>query len=83
MWTIDLEFLQESANIFLEEFIKKYYKIYTQAGKEFLVINEIKNYPHLIGIHRPQLVRLRGAEFLFNSINSKQRTPSKLRIGRW
>ena len=52
MWNIDLSFLQESAQIFLDEFVHKYYRIYTKSGQVFLVINTIQNYPHLIGIHR-------------------------------
>ena len=54
MWNIDLSFLQESAQIFLDEFVHKYYRIYTKSGQVFLVINTIQNYPHLIGIHRQQ-----------------------------
>ena len=49
MWNIDLSFLQESAQIFLDEFVHKYYRIYTKSGQVFLVINTIQNYPHLIG----------------------------------
>lgn len=60
MWNIDLSFLQESAQIFLDEFVHKYYRIYTKSGQVFLVINTIQNYPHLIGIHRQQLTRLRA-----------------------
>ncbi|MEG2381903.1 MAG: PBECR4 domain-containing protein, partial [Oscillospiraceae bacterium] len=70
MWLVDLTFLQESANIFEEYFVKKNYKIYTCSGKVFLVINEIKNYPHLIGIRRQILSRLRGSEFLFKCIKN-------------
>ena len=60
MWNIDLSFLQESAQIFLDEFVHKYYRIYTKSGQVFLVINTIQNYPYLIGIHRQQLTRLRA-----------------------
>lgn len=74
MWLVDLTFLQESANIFEEYFVKKNYKIYTCSGKVFLVINEIKNYPHLIGIRRQILSRLRGSEFLFNCIKNNDTT---------
>ena len=52
MWNIDLSFLQESDQIFFDEFVHKYYRIYTKSGQVFLVINTIQNYPHLIGIHR-------------------------------
>ena len=38
MWNIDLSFLQESAQIFLDEFVHKYYRIYTKSGRVFLVI---------------------------------------------
>lgn len=38
MWNIDLSFLQESAQIFLDEFVHKYYRIYTKSGQVFLVI---------------------------------------------
>ena len=51
MWNIDLSFLQESAQIFLDEFVHKYYRIYTKSGRVFLVINTIQNFPQLIGIH--------------------------------
>lgn len=47
MWNVDLSFLQESAQIFLDEFVHKYYRIYTKSGQVFLVINTIQNYPHL------------------------------------
>lgn len=70
MWIIDLTFLQESANIFEKFFIEKYYKIYTYSGKCFLIVNSVKNYPHLVGIHRQQLSRLGGSEYLFNSIKN-------------
>lgn len=65
MWNVDLSFLQESAQIFLDEFVHKYYRIYTKSGRVFLVINTIQNYPHLIGIHRQQLTRLRFQLFVF------------------
>lgn len=68
MWTIDLSFLQESAFIFLEHFINKYYRINTYSGKTFLIINTVQNYPHLVGIKRPVLGRLKGSEFLFDCI---------------
>lgn len=74
MWIVDLTFLQESASIFEEYFIKKNYKIYTCSGKVFLVINEVKNYPHLIGIRSQTLSRLRGSEFLFNCIKNNDTT---------
>lgn len=70
MWNIDLSFLQESAQIFLDEFVHKYYRIHTKSGHVFLVINTIQNYPHLIGIHRHQLTRLRGSNYLFTSIQN-------------
>ena len=70
MWNIDLSFLQESAQIFLDEFVHKYYRIYTKSGQVFLVINTIQNYPHLIGIHRQQLTRLRGSNYLFSCIQN-------------
>lgn len=70
MWIIDLSFLQESANIFEKYFMNKYYKIHTYSGKEFLIINDVKNYPHLIGIHFQQLRRLRGSSFLFSCIKN-------------
>lgn len=70
MWDIDLSFLQESAQIFLDEFVYKYYRIHTKSGQIFLVINTIQNYPHLIGIHRQQLSRLRGSSFLFACIQN-------------
>ena len=38
MWNVDLSFLQESAQIFLDEFVHKYYRIYTKSGQVFLVI---------------------------------------------
>lgn len=68
MWTIDLSFLQESASIFLEHFINKYYRVNTYSGKTFLIINTVQNYPHLVGIKRPVLGRLKGSEFLFDCI---------------
>ena len=68
MWIIDLTFLQESADIFEEYFINKKYKITTYSGKIFLIVNTVKNYPHLIGVHSPSLGRLRGSEFFFNCI---------------
>ena len=38
MWNIDLSFFHESAEIFLDEFVHKYYRIYTKSGQVFLVI---------------------------------------------
>ena len=43
MWFIDLSFLQESAQIFLDEFVHKYYRIYTKSGQVFLVIFKCRN----------------------------------------
>lgn len=43
MWNIDLSFLQESAQIFLDEFVHKYYRIYTKSGQVFLVIFKCRN----------------------------------------
>lgn len=74
MWIVDLSFLQESALVFEENFIKKYYRIHTFSGKTFLVINEIKNYPHLVGIHFSKLQRLKGSEFLFECIKNNDTT---------
>lgn len=68
MWIIDLTFLQESARIFKENFIDRYYKTHTFCGKTFLVVNDEKNYPHLIGIRLDQLKRLRGSSYLFRCI---------------
>lgn len=70
MWVIDLTFLQESAYIFEKYFISKYYKIHTFSGKTFLVINDVKNYPHLIGIHYQQLRRLKGSAYLLSCIKN-------------
>ena len=74
MWIIDLTFLQESVEIFEKFFIEKYYKIHTYSGRCFLIINSAKNYPHLVGIHRQQLSRLGGSEYLFNSIKNNDTT---------
>lgn len=68
MWIIDLTFLQESARIFKENFIDRYYKTHTFCGKTFLVVNDEKNYPHLIGIRLDQLKRLRESSYLFRCI---------------
>lgn len=70
MWIIDLTFLQESANIFQEYFIDKYYKIYTYSGKCFLISNTCKNYPHLVGIRYHHLIRLGGSEYIFECIKN-------------
>lgn len=70
MWIIDLSFLQESVSIFEEHFIGKTYKIYTCSGNVFLIINEVKNYPHLVGVKSSELQRLRGSQFFFDSIKN-------------
>ena len=63
MWMIDLAFLQESVNVFEQYFVNKQYKIHTYSGKTFLIVNSIKNYPHLVGIGPYELQRLRGSNF--------------------
>lgn len=70
MWMIDLAFLQESVNVFEQYFVNKQYKIHTYSGKTFLIVNSIKNYPHLVGIGPHELQRLRGSQFLINCIKN-------------
>ena len=56
MWNIDLSFLQESAQIFLDEFVHKYYRIYTKSGQVFLVIFKWRKLHSLLWRWKPLFV---------------------------